>query len=93
MLSQRAVKIYGYFSLHSKQIVHVGPEISPAGGDWSTLKVYKYISTHKFHYKPSDFFQKNSWSLTKMLAEKGFWLTAEILKSKQKHYVKLTTNV
>ena len=58
MLSQRAVKIYGYFSLHSKQIVHVGPEISPAGGDWSTLKVYKYISAHKFHYKLSDFFRK-----------------------------------
>ena len=30
------------------QIVQIGPEISPVGGDWSILQVYKYISTHTF---------------------------------------------
>ena len=29
-----------------ERIVRIGPEMSAAGGDWSILKVYKYISTH-----------------------------------------------
>ena len=31
-----------------ERIVRIGPEMSAAGGDWSILEVYKYISTHRF---------------------------------------------
>ena len=31
------------------QIVSIGPEMSPAGGDRPILKVYKHISTHIPH--------------------------------------------
>ena len=29
-------------------VVRIVPEMSPVGGDWSILKVYKCISTHTF---------------------------------------------